>query len=66
MTDQEKLKLIRKFIPGTVEDIAMEVPCHVQTIYNIQAGKDVKHKAILNGFNALYEKALKIQVIAES
>lgn len=66
MTPKEKLEVIRQFIPGTYEELAMKVPCHVQTIHNLKAGKAIAHQGILEGLNALYEKALKIKEVAES
>ncbi len=64
MTPKQKLEVIRQYIPGTYADLAMKVPCHVQTIHNMKAGKDILHEGILEGFERLYQTALKIKAVA--
>ena len=66
MTPKEKLEIIRQYIPGTYEELATKVPCHVQTIHNLKAGKAIKHDGILEGFEDLYQKALTIKAVADA
>lgn len=66
MTPKEKLEVIRQYIPGTYEDLAMKVPCHVQTIHNLKAGKEIMHDGIMKGFEELYQKALTIKAVADA
>jgi hypothetical protein len=65
MTPKEKLEVIRQYIPGTYEELAIKVPCHVQTIHNLKAGKAIAHDGILKGLDKLYQKALEVQAVME-
>jgi ribosome-binding protein aMBF1 (putative translation factor) len=65
VTPKEKLEVIRQNIPGTYEELAKKIPCHVQTIHNLKAGKFIANAAILKGLNDLYEKALEVKAVME-
>jgi hypothetical protein len=64
MTPKEKLEIIRQFIPGTYSDLAMKIDCHVQTLHNLKAGKEV-NSDISDRLDGLYQKALTIQAVAD-
>ncbi len=63
---KDKLDVILEFIPGTSDDIAMMIPCHVNTLRNIKAGHENIRFGTVKKIDQLYKKALRIQVIAES
>jgi hypothetical protein len=66
MNAKELLQDIQKYIPGDLGDIAMMVPCHVQTLYNINAEKGVTRPIIVNKLKELHVKAMDIKAITEA
>jgi hypothetical protein len=66
MTPKEMLDDISKYMPGDLGDIAMMVPCHVQTLYNINMGKGNTRQIIVNKLGELHTKAMEIKAISES
>jgi hypothetical protein len=66
MTPKEMLSDINKYMPGDLSDIAMLVPCHVQTLYNINMDKGTPRQIIVNKLKELHVKAMEIKAISES
>jgi hypothetical protein len=66
MTTKQKLQDVLKYLPGDLGDIAMMFPCHVQTLYNINAEKGTPRAIIVDKLNALHGKAMEIKAISES
>lgn len=66
LTTKQKLSNVLRYLPGDLGDIAMMFPCHVQTLYNINAEKGVPRAIILNKLDALHDKAMAIKAISES
>ncbi len=58
---KEKLDVIGEFIPGTASDIAMMIPCHVNTLRNIKSGDGDVRITVLEKIDKIYKKALKIK-----
>jgi len=66
MTPKQMLDDIVRYVPGDMGDIAMMIPCHVQTLYNINAEKGETRPIIVNKLRELYKKAMEIKTITES
>jgi hypothetical protein len=66
MNIKDKLDFIYKYMPGDLGDIAMMIPCHINTVRKIRAGEDNIRPIIKNRIDALYEKAKDVQDIAEN
>jgi len=66
MTPKEMLTDISKYMPGDLGDIAMMVPCHVQTLYNINMEKGKPRQIIVNKLQELHGKAMEIKEITEN
>ncbi len=66
MTPKELLADLMYYMPGDLGDIAMMIPCHVQTLYNINAEKVETRLIIVNKLRELHKKAMEIKLIAES
>lgn len=66
MLTSEKLEVIFTNIPGSVEDIAMMVPCHVNTLRKIRNGNENMLQATWKNIDTLYKKALRVKRVMES
>lgn len=66
ITLKEKLETILEFIPGSSDDIAMMIPCHVNTLRNIKSGNENIRYGTVKKLDELYKKALKIQAVMDS
>ena len=66
LTTKQKLSNVLRYLPGDLSDIAMMFPCHVQTLYNINAEKGSPRAIILNRLDALHDKAMAIKALSES
>ncbi len=66
MKTKDMLTEIQKYLPGDLGDIAEMVPCHVQTLYNINAEKGSPRPIIVNKLKELHLKAMEIKAITES
>lgn len=66
MNTKEKLNFIYKYMPGDLGDIAMMIPCHINTIRKIRSGDGNIRPIIKNRIDELYEKAKEIQEITEN
>jgi hypothetical protein len=65
MNTTEKLEVICKYIAGSTEDIAMMIPCHVNTLRKIRAGDENIHMQTYKKIDALYNKALEVKAVME-
>lgn len=66
MTPKQLLADISKYMPGGLSDIAAMVPCHVQTLYNINMERGEPRQIIVNKLEDLHKKAMEIKAISES
>ena len=66
MNTKDKLDFIYKNMPGDLGDIAMMIPCHINTIRKIRSGEDNIRPIIKNRIDELFESAKAIQVITEN
>lgn len=66
MNLKEKVEFICKHTPGTLAEIAMMVPCHVNTLKKVKSGDEDIRLATAKRIDALYNKALKVRAILES
>lgn len=66
MTPKEMLADISKYMPGDLVDIAMMIPCHRQTLYNINMEKGEPRQIIVNKLEEIHAKAMEIKAISES
>jgi hypothetical protein len=66
MNTSEKLDVIFENIPGTIEEVAMMVPCHVNTLRKIRNGNESMLMATWRNIDSLYKKALKIKKIMDA
>jgi hypothetical protein len=66
MTTKDKLDFIYKYMPGDLGDIAMMVPCHINTIRKIRSGEENIRPIIKNRIDELFVKAEEIKAISES
>ena len=65
MKTSEKLDVIFANIPGSVSDIAMMVPCHINTLRKIRNGNESMLMATWQNIDTLYKKALRVKKIME-
>lgn len=63
MTLKDKVDFIYENMPGTLADIAMMVPCHLNTLKKIKSGDEQVREAIRDKINELYERAVKVRAI---
>ncbi len=66
MKTSDKLDVIFENIPGSAGDIAMMVPCHINTLRKIRNGNESMLMATWQNIDALYKKALKVKKVMES
>lgn len=66
LTNKQLLTDIVKYVPGDLGDIAMMIPCHVQTLYNINSEKGTPRPVIVSKLRELHNKAMEIKAISES
>lgn len=66
LTNKQLLTDIIKYVPGDLGDIAMMVPCHVQTLYNINMEKGTPRPVIVSKLKELHVKAMEIKAVADA
>lgn len=66
MTPKQMLDDIVRYVPGDMGDISMMIPCHVQTLYNINSEKGETRLIIVNKLRELHKKAMEIKAITEA
>jgi hypothetical protein len=66
MNIKEKLAVIEKYIAGTSDDIAMMIPCHVNTYRKMKSGDENIRFQTSKNLDALYQKALEVKAVMES
>lgn len=66
LTNKQLLTDIIKYIPGDLSDIAMMIPCHVQTLYNINMEKGTPRPVIVSKLKELHAKAMDIKAVADA
>lgn len=65
LTNKQLLTDIEKYIPGDLGTIAKAVPCHVQTLYNINMEKGTPRPVIVSRLKELHVRAMEIKAVAE-
>ena len=65
MNIKEKLTVIEQYIAGSSSDIAMMIPCHVNTYRKMKSGDEGIRLQTLKNLDALYNKALKVKAVME-
>lgn len=66
MNIKDKLDVIEKYIAGSSDEIAMMIPCHVNTYRKMKSGDEGIRLQTSKNLDALYQKALEVKAVMES
>ncbi len=66
MNIKDKLAVIEQYIAGSSDEIAMMIPCHVNTYRKMKLGNENIRLQTSKNLDALYQKALDVKAVMES